>query len=227
MDPEPEVIRHQIDETRSSLAEKLETLEHEVMGTVESAKETVQDTIDSVKESVHDTITSARETMHDTVESVKQTFDVPLQVERHPFTMVGLSLVSGLALGALLGGRRTRDIPYRMSEASEVPGPRREMPPAAAWSRPESEHFSAKPSFLDRLTGQVGGEFEKIKDLAITTLVGVVREMGEKAVPALKENVEHMLSDAAAHFTAPNEHNQPAEACSDFGAHQPYRQGGI
>ena len=78
MDPKPDVIRRQIDETRESLADKLETLEDQVKHTVASVTEAVEHTVDSVK-------STARET----VETVKRTFDIPYQVRRHPYALTG------------------------------------------------------------------------------------------------------------------------------------------
>src|SRR5262245_5136733 len=95
MAEEPDVIRQQIDETRSSLTEKLETLEGQVRGTVREAKASVEDTIESVKASVQHSVAS-----------VKRTFDVRYQTERHPWAMVGGSVVAGFVIGSLVAGRR-------------------------------------------------------------------------------------------------------------------------
>src|SRR5947208_14305774 len=112
MDPQPDVIRQQIEDTRSSLTDKLETLEAEVKGTVqsdrdtvESAKEAVESTLSSAKETVEDTISSVKDTVASATETVKRTFDIPYQVDRHPWAMLGLSAVAGCLCGALLGGR--------------------------------------------------------------------------------------------------------------------------
>jgi ElaB/YqjD/DUF883 family membrane-anchored ribosome-binding protein len=193
MDPEPDLIRLQIEETRSSLTDKLETLEAEVKETVQSARETVQETITGVKE----TVQSAKET-------VKRTFDLPYQVDRHPWALMGLSLVSGVIAGTLLGGRVSpgRRIARRMSEASGEPPLRTDTGPAAAGSRLAGEEPS-RPGFLDRLTGQLGGEFEKVKDQAINTLVGVIGDVAKRAIPALGNAVEDMMTRAASEFGAP------------------------
>src|ERR1700730_10040165 len=94
MKEEPEAIRQHIDETRSSLTEKLETLESQVRGTVQGARATVEETIEAVKG-----------TVQDTVRSVKRTFDVNYQVEQPPWTMVGCPLLAGCILGSLTGVR--------------------------------------------------------------------------------------------------------------------------
>jgi ElaB/YqjD/DUF883 family membrane-anchored ribosome-binding protein len=188
MDPQPDMIRQQIDETRSHLTDKLETLEAEVKGTVQSAKETVE----NVKESVH----HAKET-------VKRTFDIPYQVDRHPWGMMGLSLVSGAIAGALLGGRMTtsRRIARRMAEASREP-PERGDGALAALSLPARDGASRR-GFVDRLTDKLGDEFEKVKDLAIDAMIGVVGDVAHKAIPALKQAAEDMMTRAASEVSAP------------------------
>lgn len=206
MDPEPNVIREQIEETRSSLTEKLETLEAEVKGTVESARETME----TAKETVQETISSVKETMHNATESVKRTFDLPYQVNRHPWAMLGLSLVSGVALGAFLG-RRTdsgRRVARRMAEASAEPDGRAEGAPVAARSRLAHEG-PRRPGFMDKLSGQLGDEFEKAKDLAITALAGVVGNVARKSIPALADTVEEMMTRAASELGAPPQQHGP------------------
>jgi len=189
MDPQPDVIRHQIDETRSSLTEKLETLEAEVKGTVQSARETVE---------------TAKESVQETISNVKRTFDIPYQVDRHPWAMLGLSFVSGIVAGALVGGRVSteRRIARRMSEASREPPERAETTPAAAWSR-VTHDGQARPGFVDRLTHQLGDELEKAKDLAIDTMVGVVSDVVRKSIPALGQAVEELMTRVASQVGAP------------------------
>src|SRR5947209_4304511 len=158
MDPQPDVIRQQIEETRSSLTDKLETLEAEVKGTVQSAKETVE----SAKGAVEGTITSVKESVQSATETVKRTFDIPYQVDRHPWAMMGLSLVSGVIAGALAGSRTGPDrrLARRMSEASREPPVRHdEAAPASAWSR-LTHGEPGRPGFMDKLTDQLAGEVD-------------------------------------------------------------------
>jgi ElaB/YqjD/DUF883 family membrane-anchored ribosome-binding protein len=192
MDPQPDLIRQQIEETRSSLTDKLESLEAEVKGTVQSAKETVEGTISTVKE----TVENAKET-------VKRTFDIPYQVDRHPWAMVGLSLFSGAVVGALIGRRTGPDhrMARRMAEASREP-PVNGATPAAAWSRLSGEE-PARPGFVDKLGGRLADELEKGKDLAINAVAGVVENVIRRSIPALSTAVENVLSNAAASVGAP------------------------
>ena len=104
---EPEVIKQQMEETRSSLADKLETLEQHVLGTVHdttsavsNTAEMVTDAVEGTVESVKETVENVKESFMETVESVKETvretFDLPgtpirlqLRGTKNPFAEEG------------------------------------------------------------------------------------------------------------------------------------------
>jgi len=204
---DPEVIRRQMEQTRSSLAEKLEVLEQKVTDTVEGAtsavtetvqeaKEAVAETVDTVKETVSNTVESVKETVESTVESVRETFDITGQVQRHPWAMVGGSVALGFLGGLFLGptGSRHRAAPF----TSSGPQPEPEREASYAWSPPQHEpetyreHAREQPGWFDWLQSTFGPEINKLKGMAIGTLAGVVRDMVTQAVP---ENVKPMLTD--------------------------------
>ncbi len=206
--PDLDVIREQIEETRCSLADKLGTLEADVKETVEnakeameSAKEAVEETLASAKETVQETISSVTETVHDATESVKRNLNLEYQVDRHPWTLLGLSLFSGVALGVFLGGR-TKPGRRVAQGQSAAPVELIERAPAPAPS-PLTHAEPSRPSFLDKLTSQLDAELEKAKDLAIATLVGVVHNVAKKSIPALGSAVEDMMTHAASQFPVP------------------------
>jgi hypothetical protein len=113
MDNQPEVTREDLDETRASLSEKLETLEQQVVHSVHGATNAVNETVASVKDAVHDTVAT-----------VKETFDLPLQVRRRPWVMVGGSIALGY-FGCYLLRRRDSDRPgaKRWSQPAFPDGP--------------------------------------------------------------------------------------------------------
>jgi ElaB/YqjD/DUF883 family membrane-anchored ribosome-binding protein len=181
MDQNPDVIRHHIEETRSALTDKLETLENEVLGTVREATSAVTSTVRNVKDTVASTVENVKETVQGTVRSVKQTFDVRLQVERHPWALVGGSFAAGLLLGNLLppergkGGNRTA-----AAAAAPFSTPRPERPPAGGPS---------VTGVLGNLVEQFAPELQKVKGMAIGLVAGLVRD-------ALKEQIpEPMVAD--------------------------------
>ncbi len=142
MDSEPEVTRADMDETRAALSEKLETLEHQVVDTVQGASNAVADTVESVKDAVHDTVVN-----------VKDALNLHLQVKRHPWGVLAGSIALGYLLGYLLfRGRSDRPA---LSGRSE-PAARDSSPmtkrrngaekvhhaPAEAWGRNPSQEAS-------------------------------------------------------------------------------------
>lgn len=114
-DPEPEVIKQEIDETQESLKQKIGMLGDRLTDTVESTRQTVEETITSVKDAVGDTVDTVKETVSDTVEGVREAFDVRTQVQRRPWVMFGASVASGFVLARLLERRRRRYYGYRQS----------------------------------------------------------------------------------------------------------------
>jgi ElaB/YqjD/DUF883 family membrane-anchored ribosome-binding protein len=192
--PEPDVIRRQIGQTRSALTEKLETLEGQVRGTVESAKATVEETIENV-----------RSTVRETVEGVKQTLDVKYQVRQHPWAMFGASVAAGFLAGNLVNrsmrqrpalaesrypsGNGSRG-PYAAERASFQPEP------AAASFRSEPETAAAKPGLLSRLLHQFDDEIENVKEVAIGAAVGWLRDMAKEQIPQLAPQIDEVMNSA-------------------------------
>ena len=99
MNDTPEVIRQQMEETKSQLSEKLESLEHQVSETVQSTGTAVTATAEAVQETV--------EAVTDAVHSVSNAFDFPRQVERHPWIAVGGSFALGYLASELLNAPTT------------------------------------------------------------------------------------------------------------------------
>jgi len=173
-DKSEEMIQRQMQETRASLTEKLETLEQKVVGTVENATTAVNNTVDAIKETVHDTVTSVQEGVKGSVESVKDLFDVPAQVQRRPWLMMGGSVAVGYCLGTLLSQRSSsRDEhavasqPAWLSETSNRVQRAAALPPPAA---------PAEPSIWS-------AEIDKLKGLALGALFGTARELLISSLP--------------------------------------------
>ena len=122
-----EETRHDIEDTRASMNEKLELLEERVRDTLEETRTAVGDIVDNVKGTVEDTVgavketvdgakstvenivENVKETMDDTVTKVKRSFDLRYQVEQNPWLMAGGAVVVGSILGSLMNrdeGRR-------------------------------------------------------------------------------------------------------------------------
>jgi len=197
---ESEVIRHQMEETRTSLQDKLETLEQQVMETVETAKEGVKETVSTVKEAVHETVDTVKETMHDTVSTVKETFDLRHQTARHPCAMFFGAMAAGFIGGHLL--QRTIGGPPHSRRAYPLSRPAYEPPPNVyrqpMFSGPtgaqQEAARTAKRSWWDTFTEQYQDELNKVKGLAVSTVGSLVGEiLAEAAPPQLAERIREVV----------------------------------
>lgn len=186
MDNEPEMIRKQMEETRASLTEKLETLEHQMVDTVQEATSAVSGTVASVK----DAVAAVKESVHETVASVKQTFDLRRQVDQHPWAMVGGSVVVGYLAGNLLS---------RPEEHRNGTGARCQGSAAAGGTADRGREFGYRPveeartlaaapapardhGWKDTLSDTFGQEIAQLKGLAIGAAMAVVRDLVQQSV---------------------------------------------
>jgi hypothetical protein len=196
---EPEVIRQQMEETRTSLTEKIGLLEQQVVGTVQDATSAVAETVENVMEAVTET-----------VDTVKDTLDVRLQVQRHPWAMFGGSVALGFLGGCLFPmagtdrGRTTRPIremPWEKDWAS-APGPSVRTPrgseAAERWEREPAKTYrdSSRGGWLSWLSEQFGPEIAKLEGLAVGAAAGVVRDLVAQSLPEdLQPKVAAILDD--------------------------------
>jgi len=176
-----------MEDTRASLTDKLETLEAEVVGTVQQATSAVTETVEAIKDSVKDTVASVTDTVSGTVDTVKETveggvetvkgwFDVGAHTERHPWLVVGGSALAGWCLQGLLT-RLTR-VP------AAAPAPEPTPAPARAHHGNGGGHQKRHDERGATLFGaNLRQEFRKLKGLALGALLGTAREMILKAVP--------------------------------------------
>jgi len=204
-EPDVDHLHEQIDQTRADLTDKLETLENQVMdsvqsalGTVSSARENVQDTIDQVSSAVHDTVEQVTSSVQDTVDQVKQAFDVDYQVRARPWVLVGGSVVAGALVGALVG-RQTRGTRHRAFTGYQAP-----YPPAEGRAAPEMETATsfraprsapARPGLFSSLFRQFEPELEKVKGMAIGYAAGAVRDLIKQSAPSFGEQIDEMMND--------------------------------
>jgi ElaB/YqjD/DUF883 family membrane-anchored ribosome-binding protein len=178
-----DIIRDQMEDTRTSMTDKLETLEKQVADSVHVATtnvahtvESVTDTVTSVKDSVEQTVTAVKDSMRQGVNAVKDFLDLPQHVKSHPWAMVGGSVVVGYVVGYVLGGR---------SGSSHAGTSQGRSQPAAANGATNGRHevFASPSPPSGGLLSSLAPEIAKLKGLALGALVGAVRETIQKAVP--------------------------------------------
>lgn len=98
MDEAPELIRQQMNETRAQLGDKLQSLEQQVSDSVQSTGEAVSATAEAVQ---------------DAVQSVSDAFDIQLQINRHPWLVLGGAAFAGYVLEDLFAGANQKKIKSR------------------------------------------------------------------------------------------------------------------
>jgi len=203
VDNELEVIRHQMEEKRASLTDKLDALENQVMDTVHDATaevshivEEVKSTVNSVTDDVKSTVGAVTDGAQEVVQSVKDSLDLREQVRRHPWLALGSAVAVGVAGAYLLAPERRRR--YVAAFSTERPEPRRPQTNGFHGAAPGRvvEAPAAKQEEPSALVEAGKGALEVLKGLAVGTLMGVVREMVAPALPeAFKNDVSSMLND--------------------------------
>jgi ElaB/YqjD/DUF883 family membrane-anchored ribosome-binding protein len=155
-------MRHDINTTRSAMADKLETLENKMLDSVQSAHDTVKDSLQSAK---------------DTVASVKRTFDLKHQVEQRPWTMVGGCFLAGLVVGHLFPRDRPKSYVENVSITPAAPMPRQAEPPS-------------RPGVLEPFQQEI----DKVKEIAIGYVMGLVRDSIKESVPQLASKIDDLMN---------------------------------
>jgi len=194
------VIQQQMEETRSRLAEKLDQLTQQATGTVETVAETVTDTV----ETVSDTVQTVTETVQDTVQSVREMFDLPGQVDRHPWAMFGGAVALGYFAGWMLTPSRPAFQQAAPAPAAPPPSPApassnrlqdywKEEQSSTGESRPQEGH---SPSWWDSLTQTFGPTFDKLKGLAVGATLGLARDVVSGSMGSnLSTQVQEVFDD--------------------------------
>jgi ElaB/YqjD/DUF883 family membrane-anchored ribosome-binding protein len=103
---DPGTIQRHFGETRTSLVDKVETLEEGINGMLRGANEAVTETVEGVRGMVGVTAQAMQSAVHDTTGAVGRALDVPAHVRRHPWLMVGGALLLGIMVGALMSRGR-------------------------------------------------------------------------------------------------------------------------
>jgi ElaB/YqjD/DUF883 family membrane-anchored ribosome-binding protein len=193
-DQDPQVIRQNIEETRSDLTRKLETLEQEVKETVKGAADAVVGTVETVRQTVQDTVGTVKETVSDTVQTVKHTFDLRCQTEEHPWPMLAGSVAVGFLAGSLLphhdrmvrGMRRSGYMPgaFYPADGARGPAPGLHVQPETVRQSFAAEQAQVRHhGLLSGLGEQFAPEINKLKGLAIGAGAALLRDVIQDAVP--------------------------------------------
>jgi len=182
----PEEIEREMFQTRESLTEKVEALEHEVAGTVHAVKSFVTAAPDVVSDTVKQATAAVSE-------SVKETFDITAHVRRHPLAAVGASAMLGCIVSWLVfrdSGFGTSRMASRMAEASV------ERPPAPPAARAEP----SQPGVLDEVFAMLGDRAKELARTALESVSAAVKDSIQTQVPRLVNDASARLTENAAEF---------------------------
>ena len=166
-----EVMREHIEETKSQLWDKLDTLEGQV-------SEAVTETVASVQE----TVSNVTDTVQDSVQSVSNAFDLPRQIERHPWIAFGGSFVLGYLASELLNP------PPKKSECEPCTESR--SSPSAAQSQNRNGQHTAEPNPANLSSSHSWAE---MRGMLTGALMGSVSAMVTRGVPAVLDYLAKSL----------------------------------
>jgi len=193
---EQELIQQQMGKTRGSLTEKLEALEgqvsetvtstagavqdttHSVQETVTDAVETVKETVASVTDKVQETMTAVTEKFHETVQSVSDSFNLRLQMERHPWIVLGGAVAVGYFVGSSFGRGP------QVASAATPPASSPELTPQPSSVTSSGRSITGGPSVAED-SGLVGGAISHLRDIGVSYLMGLVRDLARQGLPEM------------------------------------------
>ena len=180
-DDTPEVIRQQMEETKSQLSEKLVSLESQVSETVQSTGTVVNATVGAVQ----DTVEAVTGAVQDAVQSVSNVFDLKRQFERNPWLVLGGAAVLGyLAVEYLKGSAKK-------SGQRSAPCPS----PGYANGEPTAESAATAAAIAAAYeSGRESASRHQLQDVATRSLIGVVQDIASRAVPQL---VDYLTANRA------------------------------
>jgi len=204
-----EETKRQMDETRASLAAKLDTLETKVGETVREAtdavstvKETVQSTVETVKDTVEETVCGIRESVHDTVAKVGDFFDVNAHFASHPWLMLGGAVAVGFASGCLLHPSSEREAEAPTAKPQNQSNGHGNGSHHRTSARRHEHRPPAPKGFFQNLVAQVEPEIDKLKNMAVGTLASVVHDWISPKIPeSIKPQFNEMMDDITQKLT--------------------------
>ena len=169
-----ELIRQQIDATKSQLSDKLQQLELQIAETAQSTGTAVNATVEAVKDTV--------ETVQGVTHRISNTFDVRSKISRHPW----LTLGACAGLGYLIGRRG------RKKSLS--------MPPVKASIGALPNHAGAGAPVLDAAAssaaitaayerGLRSSSWDLLRSAALAAMIEIVQDAASRVVPRLLDSM--------------------------------------
>lgn len=176
-------IEKEIDKTKAALSEKIATLENQVIGTISETTNAVAETVNTMQESV----AAVKETVSDTIENVSEevasALDIRAHVRNDPWMAIGVSVAAGFATGLYINhmNRPNFDSLASHGEPKGYGSGYQDEPSSFAGSpRPVRP---AGPSMMSKLMEMAGPQLMGLKQMAISTALGMAYDAARKHVP--------------------------------------------
>ena len=174
MEDIPEIIRQRMEATKSQLTEKLESLELQVSESVQTTGTAVSATAVAVQ---------------DAVQSVSDAFDIRLQMEKHPWLILGGSVVLGYLAVEFLEGPAKKTRPRR--DPAPLP------PPASTPVAQNGVHTNGKAAaesvahaaamMANQQASLESSPWHQLQTATINALIGAVQDVAARAVPQVMD----------------------------------------
>ena len=152
----------------------------DVGGIVEDVKTTVDTTLAAVRQgvagaqaSVAEIVEHVQGTVEDSIATAQRTFDLPSQVEQHPWPMIGGALLVGYMLGSWSGG-------YTSAAGSTLD---------AQSARPQPQQ-----GIISGIREQCKDEMVSLRIIAVGAVMSTLREMVKQVLPTLAPHLDSALS---------------------------------
>jgi len=183
MEDEAELIKQNMQEKRAELSEKLQHLERQVTGEVASSAGSVTQSVANVAGSVTESVTNVAGGVQDTITTVKDLFDLPKQVQEHPWLAVGGAVVVGyLAHSFLSKGEVLSAIGASINGAASAGG-----------------------SATGTLAGLFGGEVAKLQRFATLAALQLVGRAVKDNIPGpTGEGISQLVEQFSASLQEPS-----------------------
>ena len=182
----PEQIESEMFATRESLTEKVNALENQVLGTVQTAANTITETVDAVKSFVNTAPEAVSETVEQVTTAVKEqvarTFDITNRVQSHPLSSIWVSVGLGFIAGYLVfGSGRSRSRRGMTEERS------------FAASMPSTTPAPREPGIFDNLFSILGRKAKEVAETVIEAASSSVTNNIRESIPKLVEEAARRI----------------------------------
>ncbi len=191
----PELLQERMEETKSQLSDKLESLDQHlhVSSTVETTRSAVAATAEAVQ--------ATAETVTGALQSVTDALDVRRQMEQNPWIVLGGAAVMGYLAHELLNG--TEKSNSQLGEAASKLGLFRGMNGHSRDHQDASGNATASTAAtsVDHEAQMISSPIMQLKTLAFNTLLEMARNAATQAVPLVSDYVSKSLDRTRTHFT--------------------------